>query len=108
MFVKVWLGFCAVDAPPSPKDHNHAVGAFLEVSVNATVKGATPRLVLMVKEATGGALCAYAVATLAARAAIVAEIKAGAGKSLVLMSVSFYRLFDTVSLAAIILGPGGT
>jgi hypothetical protein len=32
--VYVWLGFCDVEVPPSPKFHSHDVGDPVEVSVN--------------------------------------------------------------------------
>jgi hypothetical protein len=33
----VWLGFCAVLVPPSPKLHDHDVGVPVDASVNWTV-----------------------------------------------------------------------
>ena len=42
---KVCDGFCIVAVVPSPKDHDHAVGASVEVSVNCTGSGACPLVV---------------------------------------------------------------
>ena len=52
--VYVWLGFCAVDVPPSPKLHDQDVGLPDEVSVKATASGAGPLVGDAVKLATGG------------------------------------------------------
>ncbi len=38
----VWVGFWAVDLPPSPKSHAQLVGAPVEVSVKVTASGAGP------------------------------------------------------------------
>jgi hypothetical protein len=51
--VKVWLGFRSVDVPPSPNDHHQEAAGWVEVSVNFTVNGATPRFVLRVKDVPG-------------------------------------------------------
>jgi len=40
---------------PSPKSQLHEVGEFVEVSVNCTVKGATPELTSQENPATGTA-----------------------------------------------------
>ena len=68
ILVKVCEGFRCVDVPPSPKDQNHEAGEWAEVSLNVTVKGATPRLVLMVKEETGGVWARAVTASAAASA----------------------------------------
>jgi len=52
--VNVWLGFCSVDVPPSPKFHCQEVGFEVEVSVNFIVNGARPLVTTLVNEATGG------------------------------------------------------
>ena len=39
---------------PSPKLHDHAVGVFVEVSVNVTFNGTMPDVGVPVKLATGG------------------------------------------------------
>jgi len=52
----VWLGFCAVDVPPSPKSQSRAVIGDVpgvEVSVKFTVSGASPVVGVPVKSATG-------------------------------------------------------
>jgi hypothetical protein len=49
----VWLGLFAVEVPPSPKLHDQDVGAFVEVSVNCTVRGAVPLVGVAEKAATG-------------------------------------------------------
>src|SRR3954468_24378544 len=50
----VWLGDCAVDVVPSPKSHDHDVGAPVDVSVNWTASGAVPLVGVAEKLATGG------------------------------------------------------
>jgi hypothetical protein len=49
----VWEGFLLVDLPPSPKSHSHFVGLPVEVSVNWTVRGASPSSGEAVKLASG-------------------------------------------------------
>jgi hypothetical protein len=46
-------GFCSVFCIPSPNDHCHPVGAFVEVSVHWTVSGAVPDCRLVVNEEMG-------------------------------------------------------
>ncbi|MCG7851115.1 MAG: hypothetical protein MIO92_01190 [Methanosarcinaceae archaeon] len=48
----VWLGFCEVLVPPSPKFHCHEVGPPVEVSVNATACPGVGKAGLNVNEAT--------------------------------------------------------
>jgi len=55
--VNVYTGFWSVEVPPSPKDQYHPVGAFVEVSVNWTVRGLTPEVTFAVKEVMGIAAC---------------------------------------------------
>lgn len=41
------------EVPPSPKDHVHDVGEYVEESTNWTVSGAVPDVVVETKELTG-------------------------------------------------------
>jgi hypothetical protein len=49
----VWDGFWVVDEPPSPNDHNHNVGKFVEESTNWIVSGAGPEVSVATNDATG-------------------------------------------------------
>ena len=49
----MWLGFCAVEVPPSPNVQDQEVGLPVDVSVKATVRGGAPEVGLPVKFATG-------------------------------------------------------
>jgi hypothetical protein len=49
-----WVGFWRVEVVPSPKFHAHELGEFVDVSVNKTVRGASPVVGVTVKFATGG------------------------------------------------------
>jgi hypothetical protein len=53
--VYVWDGFWRVDEPPSPNDHNHVVGVFVEESTNWTGRGKVPVVTVAIKFATGAA-----------------------------------------------------
>ena len=53
------VGFCAVEAPPSPNSQDQEVGAFVERSVKVTSKGATPAVGLAVKSAAGALMPRY-------------------------------------------------
>jgi hypothetical protein len=48
----VWTGFCVAEVVPSPKSHFQDVGPPPELSVNLTVKGALPEVVLALKLAS--------------------------------------------------------
>jgi hypothetical protein len=54
--VYVYVGFWAVDVPPSPNDHAHDVGLPVDVSVNVTGSGAVPDVGVAVNDATGAGL----------------------------------------------------
>ena len=45
-------GFWSLEVPPSSKVHAHEVGELVDVSVNVTVSGLIPEVVLEVKLAT--------------------------------------------------------
>ena len=47
------VGFATVDVALSPKFHNHCVGAFVDVSLNCTLKGSVPTVTLLVKFVDG-------------------------------------------------------
>jgi hypothetical protein len=49
----VWDGFCTVDVLPSPNDHAHDVGVFVDKSANWTVSGDVPDVTAEANEATG-------------------------------------------------------
>jgi hypothetical protein len=49
----VWVEFCSVEVFPSPNDHDHEVGVFVDRSVKLTVSGAVPFVTFAVKFATG-------------------------------------------------------
>jgi hypothetical protein len=51
--VYVCEGLFTPDVLPSPKFHDHAVGVFVEMSVNWTVSGVVPEVGEPVKFATG-------------------------------------------------------
>jgi len=51
----VWVAFRSVEVFPSPKSQAHAVTLPVEASVNATASGALPSVVLVLKDAAGGA-----------------------------------------------------
>ena len=53
LLVYVWNGFWAVEKPPSPNDHTHDVGEFVEESTNWTARGAGPEVTFETKAATG-------------------------------------------------------
>ena len=40
--LKVWLGFCRADVPPSPKSQAQVAGVPVEASVNWTASGPSP------------------------------------------------------------------
>ena len=50
----VWLGFCAVDVPPSPKVQLQLVTVGEDRSEKFTVSGPTPEVGLPLKFAVGG------------------------------------------------------
>jgi hypothetical protein len=51
--VKVWVGFFSVLVELSPNDQSQDVGLFDEVSLNRTVRGVLPEVVLAVNDAIG-------------------------------------------------------
>ena len=53
--LKVWVGFCSVALPPSPKVHAQLVMAPVEASLKFTANGAFPELTSALNAATGGA-----------------------------------------------------
>jgi len=51
--VYVCTGFCCRVVYPSPKDQTHALGLFVEVSMNWTENGVVPEVLIAEKDATG-------------------------------------------------------
>jgi len=49
----VWEGFSVVEVPPSPNDHAHDVGEFVEESTNWTPRGWLPLVTLETNPVTG-------------------------------------------------------
>ena len=52
-YVYVWVTFWSDEVSPSPRDHYHSVGEFVDVSVKLTVSGSGPEVQFAVKDATG-------------------------------------------------------
>ena len=63
-------GFCCVAVEPSPKSQAHDVGFWVEVSVNCTVRGASPEVGEAVKLAVGAVGAAVTVIVLVAGALV--------------------------------------
>jgi hypothetical protein len=51
--VNVCTGFGSVDVPPSPNDHTHDAGEFVDMSTNCTLRGTVPLVVFETNDATG-------------------------------------------------------
>ena len=51
--VNVCVGFLMLEVSPSQKSHSHEFGALKDMSVNETVNGATPMLLLIAKNEIG-------------------------------------------------------
>jgi hypothetical protein len=90
--VKVWEGLSPVDVPPSPNDHIHEVGVFVDSSIKRTPSGTVPEVAFDTNAATGvDAADAGRMSTMQAR-----RKRKPAGRQIVFMGFPHYRADNTV------------